>query len=58
MTLCYVLCPFDFGVLTIEFSVLCTMLQIFKRRTSRGRAKMENKQEKKDESISILIHPL
>ena len=28
MTLCFVLCPFDFGVLTIEFSVLCTMLHI------------------------------
>ena len=29
----------------------------FKRRNSRGRAKMENKRGKKDESISILIHP-
>ena len=28
----------------------------FKRRNSRGRAKMENNREKKDESISILIH--
>ena len=28
MTLGFVLCPFDFGVLTIEFSVLCTMLHI------------------------------
>ena len=28
MTLCFVLCPFDFGVLTIEFSVLCTMVHI------------------------------
>ena len=28
VTLCFVLCPFDFGVLTIEFSVLCTMLHI------------------------------
>ena len=28
----------------------------FKRRNSRGRAKMENKRGKKDESISILIH--
>ena len=29
----------------------------FKRRNSRGRAKMENKRGKKDESKSILIHP-
>ena len=28
VTLCFELCPFDFGVLTIEFSVLCTMLYI------------------------------
>ena len=31
MTLCFVLCPFDFGVLTIHFcmlSSLCTMLHI------------------------------
>ena len=28
VTLCFVLCPFDFDVLTIEFSVLCTMLHI------------------------------
>ena len=28
VTLCFELCPFDFGVLTIEFSVLCTMLHI------------------------------
>ena len=57
MTLCFVLCPFDFGVLTIEFPVLYNVVH-FKRRTSRGRAKMENKRGKKDESISILIHLL
>ena len=28
MTLCFVLSPFDFGVLNIEFSFLCTMLHI------------------------------
>ena len=28
MTLCFVLCPFDFGVLTIYFRVLCIMLHI------------------------------
>ena len=28
MTLCFVLCPFDFGVLTIYFCVLCIMLHI------------------------------
>ena len=28
MTLCFVLCHFDFGVLTIEFSVLCIILHI------------------------------
>ena len=28
MTLCFVLCPFDFRVLYVEFSVLCTMLHI------------------------------
>ena len=28
MTLCFELCPFDFGVLTIEFSVVYTMLHI------------------------------
>ena len=28
VTLCFVLCPFDFGVLTIYFCVLCIMLHI------------------------------
>ena len=28
MTLCFVLCPFDFGILNVVFSVLCTMLHI------------------------------
>ena len=63
MTLCFVLCPFDFGVLTIYFCMLSSLFVYmynvahFKRRNSRGRAKMENKRGKKDESISILIHP-
>ena len=30
MTLCFVLCPFDFGVLTISFCILCTMMHILK----------------------------
>ena len=61
VTLCFVLCPFDFGVLTIYFCILSSLFVYnvahFKRRNSRGRAKMENKRGKKDESISILIHP-
>ena len=61
VTLCFVLCPFDFGVLTIYFCMLSSLFVYnvahFKRRNSRGRAKMENKRGKKDESISILIHP-
>ena len=28
VTLCFALCPFDFGVLTIHFCILCTMLHI------------------------------
>ena len=61
MTLCYVFCPFDFGVLSIYFCMLCSLFVYnvahFKRRNSRGRPKMENSRGKKDESISILIHP-
>ena len=61
MTMCFVLCPFDFGVLTILFCMLSSLFVYnvarFKLRNSRGRAKMENKLGKKDESISILIHP-
>ena len=61
VTLCFVLCPFDFGVLSIHFCMLCSLFVYnvahFKRRNSRGRAKMENNRGKKDESISILIHP-
>ena len=61
VTLCFVLCPFDFGVLTIQFCMLSSLfvynVSHFKWRNSRGRAKMENKRGKKDESISILIHP-
>ena len=60
MTLCFVLCPFDFGVLTISFCMLSSLFLYnvahFKRRNSRGRANMENKRGKKDESIRILIH--
>ena len=61
MTLCFVLCPFDFDVLSIHFCMLCSLFVYnvahFKRRNSRGRAKMENNRGKKDESISIFIHP-
>ena len=50
MTLCFVLCPFDFGVLSIHFCMLCSLFVYnvahFKRRNSRGRAKMENKPRK------------
>ena len=56
MTLCFVLCPFDFGVLTIYFCVFYNIAH-FKRHNSRGRAKMEIKRGKKSESISVLIHP-
>ena len=60
VTLCFVLCPFDYGVLTIYFCMLSSLFVYtvahFKRRNSRGRAKMENKRGKKDKSISILIH--
>ena len=58
MTLCFVLCPFDFDVLSIHFCVLCSLFVYnvahFKRRNSRGRAKMEDNRGKKDESISII----
>ena len=61
VTLCFVLCPFDFGVLTIHFCMLSSLFVYnvvhLKRRNSRVRAKMENIRGKKDESISILIHP-
>ena len=61
MTYFFVLCPFDFGVLTIHFCMLSSLFVYnvahFKRRNSRGRAKMENKRGKKDESKSILINP-
>ena len=61
VTLCFVLCPFDFGVLSIHFCMLSSLLVYnvahFKRRNSRGRSKMEKKRGKKDESTSILIHP-
>ena len=60
MTLCFVLCPFDFGVLTILFCMLSSLfvhnVAHFKRRNSRGRAMMENIRGKTDESISIFIH--
>ena len=61
MTLCFVLCPFNFGVLSILFCMLYSLFVYnvahFKRRNSRGRAMMENNRGKKDESISILIQP-
>ena len=54
MTLCFVLCPFDFGVLTIYFCMLSSLFVYnvahFKRCNSRGRAKVENKRGKKDKS--------
>ena len=47
VTLCFVLWPFDFGVLTIYFCMLSSLFVYnvahFKRRNSRGRAKMEHK---------------
>ena len=61
MTLCFVICSFEFDVLTIYFCILSYLflnnVAHFKRRNSLGRAKMENKRGKKDESISIIIHP-
>ena len=61
MTLCFVFCPFDFGVLTIYFCMLSSLFVYnvahCKRRNSRDRAKMKNKRGKKDESISVLINP-
>ena len=60
MTLRFVLCPFDFGVLTIYFCMFSSLFVYnvahFKRRNSQGKAKMENKRGKKNESISILIN--
>ena len=57
MTLCFVLCRFDFGVLTFCFCMLSCLclynVAHFKRRNPRGRAKMEKKLGKKDKSISI-----
>ena len=50
VTLCFVLCPFVFGVLTIYFCILSSLFVYnvanFKRRNSRSRAKMENKTRK------------
>ena len=47
MTLCFVLCRFYFGVLTLDFRVLsflfmCSLYDVvhFKRRNSRGRDKI------------------
>ena len=50
MTLCFVLCRFDFGVLTFNFRILRVFLRSvydvvdFKRRNSRGRDKKSKKQ--------------
>ena len=61
VTLCFVLCPFDFGVLSFQYCMLCSLFVYkvahFKRRNSRSRAKVEKYRGKKDESISILTHP-
>ena len=51
VTLCFVLCPFDFAVFTIYFCMLSSLFVYnvahFNWRKSRGRAKMENKRGKK-----------
>ena len=54
-----VFCVMSFWFRRFNYWVFCFVYNAahFKRRTSRGRAKMENKRGKKDESISILIHP-
>ena len=52
MTLCFVVCPFDYLLLCFVYNVAH-----FKLHNSRGRAKMEIKRGKKSESISVLIHP-
>ena len=57
MTLCFVLCPFDFRFLYVEFSVLCTMLHISNGAIHEVEPRWRTKRGKKEESISILMHP-
>ena len=57
MTLCFVVLISVFLLLYVEFSVFVYNAAHFKRRNSRGRAKMEKKRGKKGESVSILMHP-
>ena len=47
MTLCFVLCRFDFDVLTIEFSVLCTMLHILNGAIHEVEPKWRRNEERK-----------
>ena len=47
VTLCFVLCPFDFVVLTIEFSVLCTMLHILNGALYEVKPRWRTNEEKK-----------
>ena len=54
MTLCFVLLISVFNYLLLYFVY---KVAHFKRRNTRGRAKMEKKLGKKGESISILMHP-
>ena len=59
MTLCFVVCRFDFGVLYVEFSVLCTMLHIlngaFHEVEPRKRRKEERKARLKHLNASIVM---
>ena len=65
MTLCFVVCHFYFGVLTLYFRILsflfmCSVYDVvyFKRRNSRGRDKIQTKRRAKNEVVSILMHSL
>ena len=44
---CFVLCPFDFGVLAIEFSVLCTMLHILNGAIHEAEPRWRTNEERK-----------
>ena len=55
MTLCFVLCCFDFDVLTIEFSVLCTMLHILNGAIYNGEETRKERRENEYFNASVVM---